>query len=219
MATTPQPPEHAAYNAANPDDDAIALRAALRREKIAAREALPPAEHSRLSALLDGHLQREFAARAPALVAFGWPIRGEFDARPLVGRLLARGWRAAMPTVLDLDAPMVFRPWTPQTPMRDDPYGIPVPCGDETCAPPDVVLLPLVAFDAHGFRLGYGGGYFDRTLAALVPRPTTFGVGFELARTTNLHPQTHDIPLDVIATEAGLMRTSFQGCGAVAELD
>lgn len=206
MATTPQPPEHAAYNAANPDNDDTARRAALRREKISARAALPPAEHARLSALLEGHLEREFAAYAPGVVAFCWPIRGEFDARSFVGRLLARGWRAAMPAVLTQDAPMVFRPWTPQTVMCGDPYGIPIPCGGETSAPPDVVLLPLVAFDARGFRLGYGGGYFDRTLAAMVPRPTTFGVGFELARVTNLHPQPHDIALDVIATEAGLMR-------------
>ena len=209
MATTPQPPEHAVYNAANPDNDDIALRAALRREKISVREALPPAERAHLSALLEGHLERELAAHAPGVVAFCWPIRGEFDARPLIGRLIAQGWRAAMPAVLNLEAPMVFRPWTPQTLMCGDPYGIPIPCGGETCAPPDVVLLPLVAFDAQGFRLGYGGGYFDRTLAALVPRPATFGVGFELARVTDLHPQAHDIPLDVIATEAGLMRRAF----------
>ena len=209
MATAPQPPEHAAYNAANPDNDHTALRAALRREKLAARAALPPAEHARLSALLEGHLEREFARHAPGVIAFCWPIRGEFDARPFVGRLIACGWQAAIPTVLTRAAPMVFRPWTPQTPMSADPYGIPIPAADAISPPPNVVLLPLVAFDARGFRLGYGGGYFDRTLALLAPRPTTFGVGFELARSSNLHPQAHDIPLDAIATEAGLIRTVF----------
>ena len=206
MATAPQPPEHAAYNAANPDTDDSAARAALRREKIAARMALPPAEHARLSALLEGHLERELAAREPGVLAFCWPIRGEFDARPLVARLLARGWLAAMPTVLAVDAPMVFRPWAPQADMTADPYGIPVPAGNEASAPPDVVLLPLVAFDDQGYRLGYGGGYFDRTLAAMIPSPMAYGIGFELARVGGIRPQTHDIPLDAVATEAGIRR-------------
>ena len=206
MATTPQPPEHAAYRAANPDNDDTAFRAALRRAAIAAREALAPAEQARLSALLEGHLEREFARRAPGLVAFCWPIRNEFDARPLVGRLLAQGWRACMPVVEAVAAPMRFRPWTPDTAMARDPFGIPVPASGAQAEAPDLVLLPLVAFDAAGYRLGYGGGYFDRTLAALLPRPTTCGVGFELARTASIRPQPHDVPLDAIATEAGLLR-------------
>ena len=202
MAITSQPPEHAAYNAANPDND----RAALRREKLAAREALPPAEHARLSVQVEDHLEQEFARLAPGGIAFCWPIRAEFDARPLVARLIACGWQASIPTVLTRDAPMVFRPWTPQTIMGTDPYGIPIPAGSEISPPPHIILLPLVAFDARGFRLGYGGGYFDRTLAMLVPRPTTIGVGFELARTAGINPQAHDISLDAIATEAGLAR-------------
>lgn len=204
MATLPQPPEHAAYHAANPDAAASAQRAALRREKIAARLALPLAEQRRLSALLEAHLEAALASRAPALLAFCWPIRNEFDARALVGRLLARGWRACMPTVAEVGARLRFRPWTPATAMGLDPYGIPVPAAAAESPPPDLILLPLVAFDAAGYRLGYGGGYFDRTLAALSPRPATCGVGFELARTENLHPLPHDIPLDAIVTETGL---------------
>jgi 5-formyltetrahydrofolate cyclo-ligase len=209
MPATSRPPEHAGYNAANPPEAYSARRAALRRERIAARAALPPAEHARLSALLEAHLEREFAARAAGAIAFCLPIRGEFDARPLVVRLLAEGWRAAVPTVVVPGAPMVFRPWTPATPMAADPYGIPVPAAAEACAPPDVILLPLVAFDAHGYRLGYGGGYFDRTLAALaLERPEAVGVGFELARVDTTHPQAHDIPLDAVVTEAGFRRVA-----------
>jgi 5-formyltetrahydrofolate cyclo-ligase len=204
MTDATQPQEQPAYNAANPAADDAQARADLRRDKIAAREALSAAAHARLSALVEGHLEREFARRAPGVVAFCWPIRREFDARALVGRLLAQGWRACMPVVEKVAAPMRFRPWTPATAMDVDPYGIPVPAAGAESPPPDIVLLPLVAFDAGGHRLGYGGGYFDRTLAVLVPRPTTCGVGFELARTTALHPQPHDIPLDMIATESGL---------------
>jgi len=206
MVDTRQPPEHAVNSAANPAYDPDTLRAALRSEKIAARLALAADEHRRLSALIDKHLTLALTHRPPGVVAFCWPIRNEFDARPLVGRLLAAGWRACMPTVETVAAPMRFRLWSPEAAMSCDPYGIPVPAERVESLPPDVVLLPLVAFDAAGYRLGYGGGYFDRTLAALQPRPLSCGVGFELARTADLHPQPHDIPLDWIVTEAGLVR-------------
>ncbi len=206
MTAPRQPREHAAYNAANRDNDETARRAALRREKIAAREALPAAEHARLSALIEDHLMRELSARSPGLLAFCWPVRNEFDARPLVARLLGLGWRLCMPVVVERAAPMLFRPWTPKSAMGVDPYGIPVPADSTPSPPPDAVLLPLVAFDTAGYRLGYGGGYFDRTLAAWVPRPATYGVGFESARTDDVHPQAHDIALDAIVTEAGILR-------------
>jgi hypothetical protein len=86
-----------------------------------------------------------------------------------------------MPVVTTVDAPMHFHSWTPASAMGADRHGIPIPA-DGAQVVPDIVLLPLVAFDAQGFRLGYGGGYFDRTLAAMVPRPRAIGVGFELAR-------------------------------------
>ncbi|PKO82862.1 MAG: 5-formyltetrahydrofolate cyclo-ligase [Betaproteobacteria bacterium HGW-Betaproteobacteria-11] len=180
----------------------MAWRTALRAEKLAVRQALRAAEHAVLSARLEAHLRAWLAARAPACLAFCAPVNGEFDARPLAAELLAQAWAAAMPVVIAPARPMIFRAWTPSTPMTADRYGIPIPVeGDEVL--PDIVLLPLVAFDAAGFRLGYGGGYFDRTLAALAPRPLAVGVGFELARTASIHPQPHDLPLDAIITEAG----------------
>lgn len=202
MAPPHQPPEHAANSTAN----CATGRASLRREKIAARAALTPAEHARLNALVEDRLATELAPHRPGVLAFCWPIRNEFDARPLAARLIAAGWRMAMPTVVEKDAPMVFRPWTADGAMTRDPYGIPVPDSAAIAPPPDVVLLPLVAFDARGFRLGYGGGYFDRTLAAMVPRPLIIGVGFELARVADIHPQAHDIPLDRVVTEADVLR-------------
>jgi 5-formyltetrahydrofolate cyclo-ligase len=116
----------------------------------------------------------------PQTLAFCAPVRGEFDARPLATELLGCGWQAAMPVVVAPAAPMVFRAWSP------DPRWAPTATASRSrrSGPelrPDIVLLPLVAFDAQCFRLGYGGGYFDRTLAALVPRPQAIGVGFELA--------------------------------------
>lgn len=87
--------------------------------------------------------------------------------------------------------------------MTADPYGIPVPA-TALSPPPNVLLLPLVAFDAAGYRLGYGGGYFDRTLAAMHPRPLTIGVGFDLCAVADIRPERHDIPLDLIVTESGI---------------
>jgi 5,10-methenyltetrahydrofolate synthetase len=191
----------------NQGPDSAAFRSLLRREKIAARMALPDDEHERASANIERHLEALFADRPPQVVAFCWPLRREFDCRPLVERLIARGWHAAQPVVLAPASPMVFRPWALDTPMTEDRHGIPIPAGDATVTP-DVVLLPLVAFDALGYRIGYGGGYFDRTLAALSPRPMAVGVGFEQARVESVRPEPHDVRLDAIVTEAACVMLS-----------
>jgi 5-formyltetrahydrofolate cyclo-ligase len=181
------------------------FRAALRREKLAARLALDAAAHAALSAGLEQHLAALLLPLAPQTLAFCAPVRGEFDARPLASRLIGRGWHAAMPVVTAVGAPMSFHAWTPSSAMSADRYGIPIPRDGEAVVP-GIVLLPLLAFDAQGFRLGYGGGYFDRTLAAMVPRPQAIGVGFELGRVADVRPQAHDIRLDAVVTEAGVLR-------------
>lgn len=185
--------------------DPLVFRASLRREKLAARIALDQTTHAVLSAAIEAHLTALMMPLPPQTLAFCAPVRGEFDTRPLASVLLHHGWRAAMPVVEAIDAPMSFRAWTPSTTMSVDRYGIPIPAAGPAIAP-DIVLLPLVAFDAQGFRLGYGGGYFDRTLAALVPRPLAIGIGFELARVADIRPQAHDLPLDAVVTEAGAQR-------------
>jgi len=197
MSSTPPSVEH------TPDHGVF--RAALRREKLAARVALDPAAHAALSAALERHLAALLRPLAPQTLAFCAPVRGEFDARPLTSRLIGLSWHAAMPVVTAVDAPMHFHAWTPASVMGTDRYGIPIPA-DGAAVIPDIVLLPLLAFDAQGFRLGYGGGYFDRTLAAMAPRPQAIGVGFELGRVADIRPQAHDVRLDAIVTEAGLLR-------------
>ncbi|MDP3511972.1 MAG: 5-formyltetrahydrofolate cyclo-ligase [Sulfuritalea sp.] len=185
--------------------DSPVSRAALRREKLAARMALDETTRVEFSARIEAHLATLLAPLPSQTLAFCAPVRGEFDARPLASRLLQRGWQAAMPIVVDTDAPMRFRRWTPASTMGVDRYDIPIPL-DGPDLVPDVVLLPLLAFDAQGFRLGYGGGYFDRTLAALVPRPLAIGIGYELGRVADIRPQRHDIPVAAIVTEAGILR-------------
>ncbi len=180
-------------------------RAALRRERIAAREALPPAEHATLSARIEAHLDRWLSTRPSATIGFCWPIRAEFDARPLVTRLLGAGWHACLPQVVAPGRPMAFRTWTPAAVMAVDRHGIHYPA-EGAAAVPDLLLIPVNAFDAAGYRIGYGGGYFDRTLEALAPRPLAIGVGFELARVASIGPRPHDIPLDAVVTELGMLR-------------
>ena len=103
---------------------------------------------------------------------------------------------------MDSNSPLEFREWTPHSEMIEDRYGIHVPARGDVLRP-DAILMPLNGFDGAGYRLGYGGGYFDRSLAGMNPRPLAIGVGFELARLDSIRPQAHDLPMDFIVTEAG----------------
>lgn len=190
-----------AQTAVNP----VAARAALRRTMVAARQAMPKPAQCAASARIRAHLADLLLPMPAGSIGFCAAIRAEVDCQPLVEQLIAAGWRAAMPVATATDAPMAFRRWWPAAPMTTDPYGIPVPVA-ETVPTPHVLLLPLVAFDAAGYRLGYGGGYFDRTLAACTPRPLTIGVGFDVCAVESIHPEGHDIPLDRIVTESGIRR-------------
>ncbi len=184
------------------DNELRAFRNALRSRLIAAREALPAERHAQLSRKIERHLGALVDALNPAALAFCWPFRGEFDARALVSGRLPGGLRACLPVVMDSDSPLEFREWTPQSEMIEDRYGIHIPARGAAMRP-DVILMPLNGFDEAGYRLGYGGGYFDRSLAALDPRPCAIGIGFDLARVASIRPQAHDLPMDFIVTEAG----------------
>lgn len=180
-------------------------RAALRREKIAAREDLTPEEHRHRSQAVETHLKDLLQSHRPWVLAFYWPIRAEFDCRSVVQQLIVSGVRACLPRVIAPDTALEFRAWQAGSEMLVDRYGIGTPAAGELLTP-DVVLLPVNAFDAAGYRLGYGRGYFDRTLASLSTlgqKPLAVGIGFELARVPSISPAPHDFPLDVIVTEAG----------------
>jgi 5-formyltetrahydrofolate cyclo-ligase len=190
------------HRAENPNKTS-SVRAQLRRQGIAAREALTAEDHAARSARIEASLMDILEKREPATIGFCWPIRAEFDARPLIERLLKRGWRACLPVLVGVDEPMSFRDWSPDVPMAEDRYGIHYPAAGDALRP-DILLMPLNAFDPGGYRIGYGGGYFDRTLAAMHPRPMTVGIGFELARVDSILPQPHDIRLDAVITESGV---------------
>lgn len=185
------------------NEDNTAWRRALRRDMVARRAALSEAEHDVLSARIVAHLIA--ALPAPRVVAFCWPIKHEPDVRAIVPHWSGCSTRAALPVVVQEGAPLAFRHWAPETPLEPDRYGIPTPMAGEWLIP-DLILLPLNGFDGEGYRLGYGGGYFDRTLAALTPRPLAVGVGFEINRLPSIRPESHDQRLDWLVTEAAAVR-------------
>lgn len=136
-------------------------------------------------------------------LAFYFPIRGEPDLREVVASWLDgdRHRVAALP-VIDGDV-LAFRAWSRDAPMRAAEFGVPVPAQGRPVQP-DALLIPCVGFDTQRYRLGYGGGYYDRTLAQTVPWPLTVGIAFESARVASIDPQPHDMRLDAVITEAGI---------------
>ncbi len=115
----------------------------------------------------------------------------------------AEGGRSALPEVVQKATPLRFRQWWPGVPMAPGVYDIPVPQGTDVVTP-DALLVPPVGFDAAGYRIGYGGGFYDRTLAAASPRPLTIGVAYEISRLPSIYPQAHDQPVDYLVTERGV---------------
>jgi 5-formyltetrahydrofolate cyclo-ligase len=187
--------------------DAAQVKAWRRGERerlIALRMALPPATRRAAGECIAATLQELIAGRRGILGVY-WPFRAEFDPRPLIDALAASGRRVALPVVVDKKGPLEYRAWAPGEALIAGVWDIPIPQKRDVVVP-DAVLAPLVGFDRQGYRLGYGGGYFDRTLAALSPRPLAIGVGFAVQAIATIYPQLFDIPMDVIVTETGLER-------------
>ena len=128
-----------------------------------------------------------------------WPIRGEIDVRDIARKHLEAGGRVALPVVVARGSAVEFWAWRPGIRMTRGLWNIPIPAERELVHP-DALIVPLVGFDAAGYRLGYGGGYYDRTLAAATRRPFCIGFGYGTAQLPSIFPQAHDIPMDVIVT-------------------
>ena len=195
-----------------------AWRKAERERLIAAREALDRATLERYRLQMDAHIERSFPALASATLAFCWPIRGEYDARHLARTLRARGALTALPVIVAPRSPLAFREWHPGVALATGPLGIPYPA-DSPQVVPEAVLLPMNGWDGEGHRLGYGGGYFDRTLAGFARKPLVIGVSYESARIATIHPQSWDIPADWVVTERGVYRRDLEGLAFLGEPD
>ena len=184
-----------------------AWRRAERRRLVASRVAMPEADRAAASAAIEASLAARFPPGAFPILAGYWPIQGEFDVLHYLRRVVAAGGQVALPVAVRPAAPLTFRLWTPDAPMAAGLWDIPHPA-DGAEVIPSALLIPLVGFDGAGHRLGNGGGYYDRTLAALTPRPFAVGVGFELGRLATISPAARDQPMDVIVTEAGVQSTN-----------
>lgn len=179
-------------------------RKAERERLIALRQRLPPDDRHHRGARIESELHNLLGQR-PGILGVYWPFRAEFDPRPLINWAVAAGRTVALPVVVDKKGPLEYRAWRPGEPLVDGVWNIPVPEKRDVVIPA-MVLAPLVGFDNACYRLGYGGGYFDRTLGAMSPRPFAIGIGFEIQRLETIHPQSFDMPMDVIVTETGIRR-------------
>lgn len=175
-----------------------------RERLIALRQALPAEDRRRLGERIEAELRR-LIGEQPGTLGVYWPFRAEFDPRPVIEWAVAVGRTVALPVVVDKNGPLEYRAWRPGESLVDGVWNIPVPEKREIVTPA-MVLAPLVGFDRGCYRLGYGGGYFDRTLAALAPRPRAIGVGFDFQAIATIYPQPFDVAMDLIVTESGTRR-------------
>ena len=181
-------------------DEIKLWRKARREELIARRAQREAAERQRLGTPIAQYLFDTITPSKYPVVGIYWPIRGEIDLRELARRHVAAGGVIGLPVVVRKAAPVEFWHWKPGVAMKRGLWNIPVPPEREVLEP-SLLVIPLVGFDRGRFRLGYGGGFYDRTLAAASPRPRTLGVGLADAELPTIYPQSHDIPMDVLVTD------------------
>src|SRR6267142_736898 len=187
-----------------------------RERLIRERSALDAVTLERWRQRIDGFLEGSFPGLAGRRVAFCWPIRNEYDARHLARTLRERGSLTALPVVVAPRQPLVFREWHPGVELAKGALDIPYPVGSREVVP-EAVLLPMNGWDPQGYRLGYGAGFFDRTLASLAKRPVVIGVSYERARLDTIFPQPWDIPMDYVVTERGVYRRDPEGLAYLGE--
>jgi len=180
--------------------DIMAWRKSERQRLLEARLAIDAAERGRHAGAIAAGLTKFIGPLAGRSVSAFWPFRGEPDLRPWMQSLTEGGASCALPVVVQKQAPLVFRTWRHGDKLARGVWNIPVPAEGAEIVP-DIVIAPLVGFDRACYRLGYGGGFFDRTLAALSPRPVVIGVGYAQSALTSFEPLPHDIPMDAIITE------------------
>jgi 5-formyltetrahydrofolate cyclo-ligase len=150
--------------------------------------------------------------RPDTVIGAYWPIKGEFDPLPALHRWKEDGElldepqlrRIGLPVVDKLHGTLKFHAWFPGCPMEPDAFGIPKPKDTEVIIP-TLLFVPCVGYTAGGYRLGYGGGFYDRTLPKLVPKPYTVGLGFTHGYVDDFEPEPHDVPLDAILNDNGVV--------------
>lgn len=188
-----------ARSAPDAADEKKRLRSEILARRAAAHQADPEAGKRLASTLSAVDLARS------SVVAAYWPLRDELDPRPAMLALLGLGHLLCLPVVVGAGRPLVFRAWTPEVSLVPAGFGTQVPAADAVERTPSVLLVPLVGFDDEGYRLGYGGGFYDRTLAMLRAEGPVLaiGIGYDAQRVERLPREATDERLDWIVTESG----------------
>ena len=181
--------------------DVARFRRAERARLVAAR-ALSSEERARATTNLIEGLDRVVTPEDGMTVAVYWPIRGEPDLRPWMLKVHSEGAQVLLPVVIEEHAPLEFHTWSPHCRMTRGFWNILVPADGEKRVP-DIVIAPLVGADKALYRLGNGGGYYDRTLARLSPRPRIIGVGFGGCLLPTVFPMPWDVPMSEILLSDG----------------
>lgn len=189
-----------------PPFDVAAEKAALRKAALAARAALPQEVRGPAAKAIAAHAAGIVLRERPRRVSVFISVKGEIGTGPLMLKLADLGIPLCLPVIVRKAAPLVFRAWAPGAPLEDRPFGLKEPPESVEEVEPDFVFVPLAAFDASGRRVGYGGGFYDRTLAQLrARRPTrAIGLAFAAQEVSRVPVSDHDQPIEGVLTENGL---------------
>ncbi|MDP3844208.1 MAG: 5-formyltetrahydrofolate cyclo-ligase [Oxalobacteraceae bacterium] len=179
-------------------DDKIALR----RSLIRLRRSIASNQRAQHDSAIGSHVTAWWRAHPVPVLGVYWPIHHEPDLHAAYAELAAAGVQLALPLVMAPDAPLQFGAWTPGAPLVKDAFGVSIPAGTIIPLQPQALLIPCVGFSATGFRLGYGGGFYDRTLAS-PNHPLAIGVAYACTR-ADFAAAVHDVAMDAIVTENGI---------------
>lgn len=182
------------------------LKAALRLERLALRDSMTPEARSKAGLVMLGHAGDAIEFDPGQVISGFWPIRSEVDIRPLMARLRERGARLCLPAIIDKQT-IVFRELVPGAAIIETGFGTTGPAENAPVLDPDILLVPLSAFDRTGHRIGYGAGYYDRAIERLRlkgRKPRLIGIAFDCQEVASVPAEPHDVALDALLTESGL---------------
>jgi 5-formyltetrahydrofolate cyclo-ligase len=179
------------------------VKAALRLKARSTRAALHPAARSTAAQSVAGHFFTAVPLQPADIVAGYWRIKDEMDCQPILVRLMDSFQPVCLPVVLGDELPLELRLWEQGAALYEAGFGTLAPSELAPQVEPDIIIVPLLGFDKRGTRLGYGGGYYDRTLEKLSRKPRLVGIAFAAQEIEMIPREAHDVPLDMIVTEQG----------------
>jgi 5-formyltetrahydrofolate cyclo-ligase len=194
-----------------PAEGVLAWRKGERERLVRERQAITSSQRLAWDKAIISALEQVIGYVNGLVIGAYWPFRGEPDLRPFLADLVSRGARTALPVVVAKRQPLVLRAWKDGERLDRGVWNIPIPTEGEPVAP-DIIIAPLVGFDRTRCRLGYGGGFFNRALAAFPGIPGTIGVGYSRAELPTIHPLADDIRMDAIVTEGSVITVSESVC-------